>query len=109
MERAIGSHNSTNVVAARRKGESGSVVVAVGVDKMRGVVEEYTGNFFNLAHCFIVNGKEHPSHTGIAGRNEQFVIGKKELKECQGGGGHGVSERVCTGDTELAALGGPMG
>lgn len=47
----------------RRKGESGSAVVALGTDKMRGVVEGYTRHFFNLAHCLIVNDKEQPPRT----------------------------------------------
>ncbi len=41
----------------RRKGESGSAIVALGTEKMRGVVEGYTRHFFNLAHCLIVNDK----------------------------------------------------
>lgn len=47
----------------RRKGESGSAIVALGTDKMRGVVEGYTRHFFNLAHCLIVNDKEQPPRT----------------------------------------------
>ena len=39
----------------RRKGESRSAVVALGTEKMQGVVEGYTRHFFNLAHCLIVN------------------------------------------------------
>ena len=44
----------------RRKGESGSAVVALGTEKMQGVVEGYTRHFFNLAHCLIVTDKEQP-------------------------------------------------
>mmetsp|Transcript_3279 Transcript_3279/g.5404 ORF Transcript_3279/g.5404 Transcript_3279/m.5404 type:complete len:706 (+) Transcript_3279:304-2421(+) len=44
----------------RRKGESGSAVVALGTDKMKGVVEGYTRHFFNLAHCLVVTDKEQP-------------------------------------------------
>ena len=47
----------------RRKGESGSAVVALGTEKMRGVVEGYTRHFFNLSHCLIVNDKEQPPRT----------------------------------------------
>jgi len=47
----------------RRKGESGSAIVALGTEKMRGVVEGYTRHFFNLAHCLIVNDKEQPPRT----------------------------------------------
>mmetsp|Transcript_23159 Transcript_23159/g.50142 ORF Transcript_23159/g.50142 Transcript_23159/m.50142 type:complete len:768 (-) Transcript_23159:83-2386(-) len=47
----------------RRKGESGSAVVALGTDKMRGVVEGYTRHFFNLAHCLVANDKEQPPRT----------------------------------------------
>eukprot|EP00584_Thalassiosira_punctigera_P009610 CAMPEP_0172545822 /NCGR_PEP_ID=MMETSP1067-20121228/15678_1 /TAXON_ID=265564 ORGANISM="Thalassiosira punctigera, Strain Tpunct2005C2" /NCGR_SAMPLE_ID=MMETSP1067 /ASSEMBLY_ACC=CAM_ASM_000444 /LENGTH=770 /DNA_ID=CAMNT_0013332645 /DNA_START=434 /DNA_END=2746 /DNA_ORIENTATION=+ len=69
----------------RRKGESGSAVVALGTDKMRGVVEGYTRHFFNLAHCLIVNDKEQPPrtlHTKMRdlekGRNKK---GKKRGRE----------------------------
>lgn len=44
----------------RRKGESRSAMVALGTEKMQGVVEGYTRHFFNLAHCLIVNDKETP-------------------------------------------------
>ena len=44
----------------RRKGESGSAIVALGTEKMQGVVEGYTRHFFNLAHCLVVNDKEQP-------------------------------------------------
>jgi len=44
----------------RRKGESGSAIVALGTEKMQGVVEGYTRHFFNLAHCLIVHDKEQP-------------------------------------------------
>ena len=44
----------------RRKGESGSAIVALGTEKMQGVVEGYTRHFFNLAHCLIVNDNEQP-------------------------------------------------
>eukprot|EP00574_Skeletonema_japonicum_P014681 CAMPEP_0201716366 /NCGR_PEP_ID=MMETSP0593-20130828/2357_1 /ASSEMBLY_ACC=CAM_ASM_000672 /TAXON_ID=267983 /ORGANISM="Skeletonema japonicum, Strain CCMP2506" /LENGTH=709 /DNA_ID=CAMNT_0048206157 /DNA_START=221 /DNA_END=2350 /DNA_ORIENTATION=- len=44
----------------RRKGESGSAIVALGTEKMKGVVEGYTRHFFNLAHCLIVTDKEQP-------------------------------------------------
>ncbi|KAL9188341.1 hypothetical protein ACHAXT_006719 [Thalassiosira profunda] len=47
----------------RRKGESGSAVVALNTEKMRGVVEGYTRHFFNLAHCLVVNDKEQPPRT----------------------------------------------
>jgi copper chaperone CopZ len=44
----------------RRKGESGSAVVALGTEKMQGVVEGYTRHFYNLAHCLIVHDKQQP-------------------------------------------------
>eukprot|EP00804_Cyclotella_cryptica_P021875 CCRYP_000842-RA/>CCRYP_000842-RA protein AED:0.19 eAED:0.19 QI:210/1/1/1/0.75/0.6/5/1266/713 len=47
----------------RRKGESGSAIVALGTEKMQGVVEGYTRHFFNLAHCLVVNDKEQPPRT----------------------------------------------
>jgi len=47
----------------RRNGESGSAIVALGTNKMRGVVDGYTRHFFNLAYCLIVNDKEHPPRT----------------------------------------------
>ena len=47
----------------RRKGESGSAIVALGTEKMTGVVDGYTRHFFNLAHCLIVNDKEQPPRT----------------------------------------------
>ena len=47
----------------RRKGESGSAVIALGTESMRGVVDGYTRHFFHLAHCLIVNDKEPPPRT----------------------------------------------
>ncbi len=47
----------------RRKGESGSAIIALGTDGMRGVVDGYTRHFFHLAHCLIVNDKEAPPRT----------------------------------------------
>lgn len=47
----------------RRKGESGSAIVALGTEKMQGVVDGYTRHFFNLAHCLVVNDKEQPPRT----------------------------------------------
>lgn len=47
----------------RRKGESGSAIVALGTDKMQGVVDGYTRHFFNLAHCLVVNDGEQPPRT----------------------------------------------
>lgn len=44
----------------RRKGESGSAIVALGTESMRGVVDGYTRHFFHLAHCLVVNEKEQP-------------------------------------------------
>lgn len=44
----------------RRKGESGSAIIALGTEKMQGVVEGYTRHFYNLAHCLIVHDKEQP-------------------------------------------------
>ena len=47
-----------------RKGESGSALVALGMDKMKGaVVAEYMWHFFNLAHCLVVNDGEQPPRT----------------------------------------------
>ena len=42
-----------------RKGESGSAVVAVGVDEMRGVVEEYTAQLYQLGTTLFHIGKEY--------------------------------------------------
>jgi copper chaperone CopZ len=47
----------------RRKGESGSAIIALGTESMRGVVDGYTRHFFHLAHCLVVNDKEPPPRT----------------------------------------------
>jgi len=66
----------------RRKGESGSAVVALGTEKMQGVVEGYTRHFFNLAHCLIVHDKEQPPRSLQAKMRElEKTRGKKGGKK----------------------------
>jgi copper chaperone CopZ len=66
----------------RRKGESGSAVVALGTEKMQGVVEGYTRHFFNLAHCLIVHDKEQPPRSLQAKmRDLEKTRGKKGGKK----------------------------
>lgn len=71
----------------RRKGESRSAVVALGTEKMQGVVEGYTRHFFNLAHCLIVNDHEAPPRSlqGKLGFDEKNTgnskKGKKRVRE----------------------------
>ena len=56
----------------RRKGESGSAIVALGTEKMTGVVEGYTRHFFNLAHCLVMNDGEQPPRT-LGGKMKEYA------------------------------------
>lgn len=64
----------------RRKGESGSAIVALGTEKMQGVVEGYTRHFFNLAHCLVVNDREQPPRTLQAKMRELEKVKSKNKK-----------------------------
>lgn len=89
----------------RRKGESGSAMVALGTEKMVGVVEGYTRHFFNLAHCLIVNDKEQPPRSLLVkirdvekSRNPKPRIGggetKKRGRDDDDFGGIGDEDRI---------------
>ncbi|KAL7540540.1 hypothetical protein ACHAWF_006710 [Thalassiosira exigua] len=69
----------------RRKGESGSAIVALGTEKMKGVVEGYTRHFFNLAHCLVVNDGEQPPRSLQAKMRDLEKVrnkkGKKRTRE----------------------------
>jgi hypothetical protein len=88
----------------RRKGESGSAIVALGTEKMQGVVEGYTRHFFNLAHCLVVNDKEQPPRT-LQGKFREIekANAKKNKKrgrdDGDGDGNLGISQQV-----KMAAL-----
>jgi copper chaperone CopZ len=44
----------------RRKGQNTSAMKALGSDKMRTAVDEYTRHFFQIAHCLILSDNEQP-------------------------------------------------
>ena len=82
----------------RRKGESISAKSALGVEKMKGVVEGYTRHFFNLAHCMIMYDKETPPRTlsgkmqylnysadgNAENKKEEGIVPKETKKESTG-------------------------
>lgn len=106
----------------RRKGESGSAVVALGTDKMQGVVEGYTRHFFNLAHCLIVQDKEQPPRSlqTKMSKTRGKKGGKKRTRDSfsdddaikaavmafNSGFGGGVAPLMSTGPVDAAAMGG---
>jgi len=65
----------------RRKGESGSAVVALGTQKMRGVVDGYTRHFFNLAFCLVMKDGEQPPRTLMGKMKEVEKVKNKKVKK----------------------------
>ncbi len=49
----------------RKKGASTSAMKALESDKVRGIVDNYTRHFFNLAYCLVVNEGEIPPRSMI--------------------------------------------
>merc|ERR1712232_163278 len=65
----------------RRKGESGSAVVALGTQKMRGVVDGYTRHFFNLAFCLVMKDGEQPPRTLMSKMKDMEKVKNKKVKK----------------------------
>jgi len=65
----------------RRKGESGSAVVALGTQKMRGVVDGYTRHFFNLAFCLVIKDGEQPPRSLMSKMKEVEKVKNKKVKK----------------------------
>jgi len=65
----------------RRKGESGSAIVALGTQKMRGIVNGYTRHFFNLAFCLVMKDGEPPPRTLMSKMKEVEKVNKKKVKK----------------------------
>jgi len=65
----------------RRKGESGSAIVALGTQKMRGVVDGYTRHFFNLAFCLVMKDGEQPPRTLMGKMKEVEKVKNKKVKK----------------------------
>jgi len=65
----------------RRKGESGSAVVALGTQKMRSVVDGYARHFFNLAFCLVMKDGEQPPRTLMGKMKEVEKVKNKKVKK----------------------------
>ena len=90
----------------RRKGESGSAIVALGTEKMKGVVEGYTRHFFNLAYCLVMNDKEQPPRS-LHGKMKELekIRNKRNKKRNRNDGAPGLGMAVGNPNSIAAGIG----
>jgi len=87
----------------RRKGESGSAIHALGTEKMKIVVDQYTSHFFNLAYSLVAVDKEQPPRT----LNQKLKARDKLQQQQQGitsGSGKKRSRAEVTGDEVTSGI-----
>ena len=83
--------------------------MALGTEKMQGVVEGYTRHFFNLAHCLVVNDKEQPPRTLQAKMRDLEKVNtkknKKRGREDDGDGDQQVKMAAMTFNNNVMSMG----